>query len=112
MELLEARTEMCKLMSRHKLEDWGFRFNNRRSSLGVCRYGKQRLELSKPFVECNSLKVMRETMLHEIAHALVGPQAGHGPKWKYTARTIGYQGGTTARGQEGLVCPPVLVRYV
>ncbi len=32
---------------------------------------------------------VRDTVLHEIAHAIAGPEAGHGPLWKATARRIG-----------------------
>ena len=30
-----------------------------------------------------------DNLLHEIAHAIVGREAGHGPLWKVTARRIG-----------------------
>ena len=33
-----------------------------------------------------------QVLLHEIAHALAGPGAGHGPRWKRVARDIGYLG--------------------
>jgi hypothetical protein len=32
-----------------------------------------------------------QTMLHEIAHALVGVRSGHGPTWDRVAREIGCQ---------------------
>ncbi len=32
---------------------------------------------------------MLDTLLHEIAHALAGPEAGHGPAWKAVAVRIG-----------------------
>ena len=32
---------------------------------------------------------IRDTVLHEIAHAIAGHEAGHGPLWKATARRIG-----------------------
>lgn len=34
-------------------------------------------------------KEVHETILHEIAHALAGPGAGHGPKWREMARRVG-----------------------
>ena len=36
----------------------------------------------------NSLEETRETILHEIAHALCG-KPGHGPEWRRIARSIG-----------------------
>ena len=32
---------------------------------------------------------IRDTVLHEIAHALVGPEARHGPEWKAIAKRLG-----------------------
>ena len=31
---------------------------------------------------------IRDTILHEIAHALAGPEARHGARWKAIARRI------------------------
>ena len=36
-----------------------------------------------------SLRQVTDTILHEIAHALAGPGAGHGPAWKATASRLG-----------------------
>ena len=36
-----------------------------------------------------SKEQIRDTVLHEIAHAIAGREAGHGPLWKVTARRIG-----------------------
>lgn len=35
---------------------------------------------------------VRETILHEIAHALAGPRAGHGARWREIAHRIGSTG--------------------
>ena len=45
--------------------------------------------LSKPVVECNSVERVRETILHEIAHAKAGNRAGHGRMWKVMAIAVG-----------------------
>ncbi len=31
-------------------------------------------------------------LLHEVAHALAGSRAGHGPRWKKVAAELGYEG--------------------
>jgi hypothetical protein len=46
------------------------------------------------FVEisaCTELSALQlaETVLHELAHSLAGWSAGHGPKWRATAHTLG-----------------------
>jgi len=38
-----------------------------------------------------------QTLLHEIAHALVG-KGGHGPEWRKVARRIGYRFGKVRMG--------------
>jgi predicted SprT family Zn-dependent metalloprotease len=55
---------------------WGFAFNKQRRGMGLCRYATRTIELSIYLVDRNGLEEVRDTILHEIAHALVGP--GHG----------------------------------
>lgn len=91
------------LMKQHGLAGWQFRFNRARRRMGICFYEKEqiqvwpppfikqsgRIELSIHLVERNPVDEVRDTILHEIAHALAGPKAGHGPRWKSIARAIG-----------------------
>src|SRR4051794_33690107 len=89
MPNLAARQLAVDLMANHGLHDWTFAFNRRRRSLGYCWYNRQAIELSVYFVERNGLESIRETVLHEIAHALVGPGHGHGPVWQAKALEVG-----------------------
>ena len=68
---------------------WHFAWNRRKRSLGLCRYREQRIELSLHFVLANDEAQVRETVLHEIAHALAGEKAGHGPRWKSHCLALG-----------------------
>lgn len=79
------------LMSEHGLIEagWTFGFNRRKTALGVCRFKPKRIELSRYFVLRNNSERIRKTILHEIAHAIAGPKAGHGPLWRAVARQIG-----------------------
>jgi predicted SprT family Zn-dependent metalloprotease len=43
-------------------------------------------------VELNDEAKVRDTILHEIAHAMVGRLHGHDFKWKHTAQQIGCTG--------------------
>jgi predicted SprT family Zn-dependent metalloprotease len=70
-------------------EDWHFAWNRRKRSLGLCRYHQKRIELSLHFVLANDEAQVRETVLHEIAHALAGEKAGHGPAWKTMCLRVG-----------------------
>lgn len=89
MNPMDAARLARDLMDAHGLLDWQFRFNNRKSSLGLCQYHAQRIELSRYLVRDNDEPAVRDTLLHEIAHALAGPDAGHGPRWKAMCRRIG-----------------------
>lgn len=71
------------------LGGWKFGFNRRVRSLGLCRYGLQRIELSIHLVRAGQGSETRLTLLHEIAHALVGPNHGHDAVWKAKAAEVG-----------------------
>ena len=35
---------------------------------------------------------IHQVLLHEVAHAIAGAKAGHGPRWKKIAADLGYEG--------------------
>ena len=88
---MQARKLAVELMARHGLHDWTFAFNHGRQMMGLCRYAKKRIELSAHMVERNGEDEVRDTILHEIAHALVGPSHGHDEVWKRKCIEIGAQ---------------------
>lgn len=87
--LMEVEAQARDLMDRHGLADWSFRFNDAEKKLGVCRYREKRILLSRAHAVQGAPNQVTDTILHEIAHALAGPDAGHGPAWKVIARTLG-----------------------
>ena len=58
-------------------------------SLGLCRYSLKQVELSRHFAAAHSEPDIRDVILHEIAHALAGHEAAHGPRWKAICRQLG-----------------------
>jgi predicted SprT family Zn-dependent metalloprotease len=85
-----ARQLALDLMALHGLVDWAFRFNGCKQAMGLCVYRRRTIELSIHFVERdNPLEEVRDTILHEIAHALVGPRHGHDKVWKRKCLEIG-----------------------
>ena len=72
-------------------------FNGRKKSLGMCKYtrtGDARfpyrvtVELSR-FIVRQKREDIVDTIRHELAHAVAGPKAGHGKRWKEAAVRLG-----------------------
>jgi len=80
------------LMNKHNLQNWEVKINTNKRRLGVCKFGKKRLEFSIYHVENSSFEKVNNTLLHEIAHALVGIGHGHNKTWKQKAVEIGCNG--------------------
>ena len=89
MNLWDADALAKQLIKQHKLSRWSFGFNRRKKTLGLCNYNTKRIELSSHFVRDNDELAIRDTLLHEIAHAIAGPNAGHGIAWKKICLQIG-----------------------
>lgn len=81
-------------MNEHGLGHWAFQFDRSVRRFGVCRFGKQTISMSERLVSLNDEARVRNTILHEIAHALVGPGHGHDRVWRLKALSIGCDGRT------------------
>ena len=90
MLIHEAQTLTYNLLRQHGLHTWTVRMSNMKNTLGHCSYTKKEITLSRLFVSSSPSDEVKETILHEIAHALVGPKVkAHGLQWKLTALRIG-----------------------
>jgi predicted SprT family Zn-dependent metalloprotease len=92
MDLHAARRTARELMDRHGLNAWTLRFDGAKQRAGLCRHDRREISLSAPLVSLYSEDEVRETVLHEIAHALVGARHGHDAVWRATAVRIGASG--------------------
>ena len=79
-----------RLMDEHGLieDGWKFEISNTKNSLGRCWHQGKVIEYSKYFLDEPEDQIV-DTLLHEIAHALVGPKHGHDWFWKVKASEIG-----------------------
>lgn len=77
-------------------------------TLGRCNYEVYEgvvvptlIELSRDLVESDDVEQIRETIIHECAHAIValqtGESHGHDELWKYTCRRLGIAGERCAK---------------
>jgi predicted SprT family Zn-dependent metalloprotease len=80
------------LMNEHGLGHWSFQFDNAKRRFGVCRHSTRQIGLSAALVGLNDEDRVRNTILHEIAHALVGPEHGHDRVWRAKAIELGCDG--------------------
>ena len=68
---------------------WRFRFETTTGRAGICRYDTRTIALSVSYVLRAPWDDVRDTLLHEVAHAIVGPGHAHDAVWQTAARRIG-----------------------
>lgn len=77
------------LMQQHGLDGWSFQFDSAQKRAGACAFNTKVISLSRLYCVKASDAQVRDTVLHEIAHALAGPGHNHDATWKRIARSIG-----------------------
>lgn len=80
------------LLAKHDLSNLEVTLSKTKRALGRCFFLNKkpvRIDLSSHWLAYLSEDEIRDTILHEIAHAKAGVEAGHGYKWKATAQAIG-----------------------
>ncbi|PRY67525.1 SprT-like family protein [Glaciihabitans tibetensis] len=73
-------------------EEWSFGFDNAKKRAGQCNWSTKRITVSRYLAATAEDDDIHQVLLHEVAHAMAGNAAGHGPRWKETAASIGYVG--------------------
>lgn len=95
MNIEKAKLLAIELMNIHMSElvnqGWFFEWHNKKASAGTCSYYKKAIQLSKPITELADEADVKDTILHEIAHALT-PRHGHDWVWRKKALEIGCNG--------------------
>lgn len=99
-----ARRELARtVMTEHGLEPdvWRLKWGDGKTVIGYCDYARKTITLSTHLVRYGTDDEYVDTLLHEIAHALVGPDVQrHGPTWKATAKRIGCSGDRCWKGAD------------
>lgn len=98
MELRHAESLACNLMAKWGVGHLPFKFNNGKRMLGCVKSTRNRitgqvtiksLELSRDFVRNNTEREVTDTILHEIAHVLAGPENDHNHVWQQWCIKLG-----------------------
>ena len=90
--LQETAANAVALLDQNNLFDWGFDFDRATSRAGMCRFEEKMIVLSNNFCFRSNEAEVTDTILHEIAHALVGPDHHHDTVWLKQARALGCTG--------------------
>jgi len=105
MDQAEAIRLGRHLLHEHGLDDWTIVLDHARARFGVCRPHRRQIGLSRHLTAIGDVEEVRNTMLHEIAHALVGAEHGHDEVWRARAVAIGCDGRRTDDVPEGAQGP-------
>ena len=88
IKILMAYNRALELLGLHNLQDWSVSINGSRSALAFTDHIDKDISISKFFVYMSSKKQFDGVVLHEIAHALLGPGFGHGDEFLELCKKI------------------------
>lgn len=88
--LIETNKRANELLLEHGLaqQGWTFKFAKDKRTVGWCRHHLKQIEVSKYYIDSHPDEI-EDTILHEIAHALVGSRHGHDHVWRMKCIEIG-----------------------
>ncbi|MDO5726353.1 MAG: SprT-like domain-containing protein [Bowdeniella nasicola] len=95
MDLQELRIFAERLMRQEGLSgrrlarNWTFGFDRAKRRGGYCNYTRRHISVSRILMALYDDELAKDTVIHEVAHALAGAKAGHGPRWQAHARRLG-----------------------
>jgi predicted SprT family Zn-dependent metalloprotease len=112
----DVERRAAQRMLEHGLDGWAFGFGRGKRTLGTTRVRAGAdvgtVRLSRHLVALGDDARLRDTLLHEIAHAVAYRRHGrvamnHGPLWRAVAREVGAEPAATCRGAP--LAPPTHV---
>ncbi|MDO5746303.1 MAG: SprT-like domain-containing protein [Actinomycetaceae bacterium] len=89
MDIDDAVVLARQLMNNYGLHEWDIRIDRAVRRAGMCREKAKVIQLSGKLIPLYGESMVRDIILHEIAHALVGAKHGHDSVWKAQARQLG-----------------------
>jgi SNF2 family DNA or RNA helicase len=91
MNRTDASQFLRDTLNQYKLTDWRIRLTNDADAgfLGMCVHKDKTIILNAHHIDIHGAAEVRNTILHEVAHAIVGPGHGHNDTWAAKAKEIG-----------------------
>ena len=89
MDTQRLRLIARELMDENGLQDWKFKLDRSKRRFGCCFYHEKTISISEELARLNEEKIVIDTVLHEIAHALAPANSGHNDIWKALASLLG-----------------------
>lgn len=79
------------LQEHYKLKDWKLQFyeSDNKYYNASTEYGDKTIKIVTRYLREGSLQHLNNTLLHEVAHAIIGVNKGHDKEWIAVARAIG-----------------------
>jgi predicted SprT family Zn-dependent metalloprotease len=87
-------------MDEHGLDEWSIAMDRATKRAGVCYPQRKLLSFSKLIMGAYDEAEVRNTVLHEIAHALVGARHGHDVVWRLKFISLGGNGKARTEASE------------
>ena len=78
-----------ELLRKHDLATTKVEFRNHFEAAGKCYANGETITLLLQHCLCDDIEEVKNTILHEIAHALVGVHCGHNIVWQKKAKELG-----------------------
>lgn len=76
-----AKTAALGMLEDNGLYEWSVKLNNKNTTSAETHHDDKTIYLSKRFLIITDSNNFRGVMLHEIAHAMLGPGFGHGEEF-------------------------------
>lgn len=89
LKLLEVLYLTQYLLEKHSLKDIEIKFLRHSDALGMCFNNGEKISLQISHAIYSEIDEIKNTILHEIAHALVGNEFMHNDIWKEKAKELG-----------------------
>lgn len=78
-----------RIMREHGLSTWKLKIGTAKRTAGMCYGARRQITLSHTLLSQWPVEEIKDTILHEIAHALTPGDRGHGKAWKAKCVEIG-----------------------